>query len=358
MTRERYPSGATALRDSTERGGGVESGAAEPTAWLLDPALAVTVTSGRTLLLESGPTIHRIAHAAVVEVAEALFAGSGPEVTIPETLSARDQDVARQLMSAIENTGHAVRRTPEMDDLAPIGLFFEARRRAGGLLSFTEYRDLLRQASVRVVGTGGLSEAIRDELAGTGIDRPTSTGEQAARPADVIVYVADGEHARDVGAFNRARIDDETRTPWLLVQPFDGARAFVGPLIAPEVSACAECYRLRRLSNFPDGDVSQELEDAVTLAVGQVARASSLSHVFVVGMVAQVVLDFVLSGFDGPTSTPGFVRVLTNTATELSVTSHRVLRVPRCPECSAARGTGSPQIWFPVGVGGEVSQDA
>lgn len=327
---------------------------AAPDSWALDPALTMTVTSERALLLQSGPTIHRIANRAVVEVAETLFSAPGTEVMIPVSLPQKDRDLALELMAVLTNTGLAVLRGAEVENSSQTELYFETRRRASRPISMDSFLESLRSASVRIEGDGGVAEAIRVELARLGISIDNEPQQRAS--IDLIVYVADGDHAKHIGRFNLERLDDEVRTPWLLVQPFDGSRSIVGPLIAPETSACAECYRLRRLSNFPDDTVSSELEEATVLRAGQTNHPSSLSHAFVAGMVAQIALDLVISGFDGPTSTPGFIRVLTNTATELSVTSHRLLRVPRCTACSHARGTGAPQIWFPVSVTPEVSQ--
>ncbi|MDO5619152.1 TOMM precursor leader peptide-binding protein [Kocuria sp.] len=319
----------------------------DDTVWLLDPSLSVRLTETRALLLENGLTIHRIINSTVVDVAAKLFRQATGKVELPGQLDTPEASVAAELMKALETLGFAVRHPSDEQATRALDTYFDMRRRASRTLSLEEYVSLLGRTRVAVVGHGAVSAAILEAVENLGVYVSSSTT-QSQTKADLIIVVSEGDYARSIDQFNMARLELDDGTPWLLVQPSDGARALVGPMIVPGTTACAMCYSLRRTSNFPDDAVSKDLEKATLLTRGPASSANSFSHRFTVGMISQIVLDFAVDAFDGATSAPGILFALTTTRAELSVTTHKVLRVPRCPSCSPARGTGSPQIWFPA----------
>lgn len=126
------------------------------------------------------------------------------------------------------------------------------------------------------------------------------------------------------------------RLPWLPIGHFDGEAAVVGPQIEPPQTACFECYRRRRASHHPAGEV--------TLAAHPVAEAplGTRAVVHVLAALGMAMLhDRVArrSPF-----VPGAVRTVTFDE-GLQVGTEYVLRVPRCGACRPVATSGRAAPW-------------
>ncbi|MBI4305580.1 MAG: TOMM precursor leader peptide-binding protein [Chloroflexi bacterium] len=112
--------------------------------------------------------------------------------------------------------------------------------------------------------------------------------------------------------------------PWMQILPFDGDTSVIGPLYLPGQTCCYECFRLRRLSNseFPK---SHRLLEATPATF---PSAVSLDRT-VAGMAALLLLRWFASDHG---QLPGWAYTFQLNPT-MSLASHRVYRVPRCPKC-------------------------
>jgi bacteriocin biosynthesis cyclodehydratase domain-containing protein len=148
-----------------------------------------------------------------------------------------------------------------------------------------------------------------------------------------VVAPAPGE-VGGVAGWNRNALDQGV--PWVLVRPFDGLVVTVGPLVIPGESACYECLQLRLASHLEYGAELDRIE-SVPVAAGQSAGLTASSA----GLAAHIVLSW-LGTHDA--RLPGLLFVL-ETQPQISLTSHPVLRVPRCRSCSDAGLLAAPLPW-------------
>jgi bacteriocin biosynthesis cyclodehydratase domain-containing protein len=123
---------------------------------------------------------------------------------------------------------------------------------------------------------------------------------------------------------------------WLLIRPYDGRFASVGPLVVPGQSACYECMLLRRGANagYPD-----EIED-VEAAPG-VVMADAGFQALVTAVAAHVAVRWVV-GRDK--TLPGVLFAL-EAQPALKLDEHHILRVPRCEACSVAARAAPRLPW-------------
>ena len=180
----------------------------------------------------------------------------------------------------------------------------------------------LARARVILVGTGPVAEEAARLLPGR--LRRTDWDET---PADVELVVA-APAARDLpelAGWNERCLAAEM--PWLLVLPFNGRFASVGPLFVPGETCCYGCFVHRRASALPDPNDFLALERAPApypLGRSQAAALAGLAALVAAGWLAR--RDGLL---------PGAFFAL-ELAEGPRVTRHRVLRVPRCNACSPA----------------------
>ena len=230
----------------------------------LRPWFRVAEDGGR-VLLEYG-------HALVT------FEGRGAAPLLPALLPLLDgtRTVAEAAVALGAAAEPAVRRALEL--LAAHGLLTEGpplpaapreRCETAELLAATGPPDLspalaaarLQAATVVVVGSAlvGADVARLLRRSGVGAVVPAAWSAGAADAALAVAAPA-AEELRELEGWNELLL--EQRTPWLVVLPFDGRLAAVGPLYLPGESACHACFRIRRAATSDYRDELAVLERA------------------------------------------------------------------------------------------------
>jgi len=201
-----------------------------------------------------------------------------------------------------------------------------------------EIHRRLREARIAVAGETPQAAALARELlrAGTGLVEPVAWRAGALDGThDVGVAVAGAGELGELDAWAGSRSEDGLA--WLALLPFDGRLAPIGPFVVPGETACLECYRLRRAATTDCRDELRALEGSRAPA-----RDSSALDAVVTGVAAFALLRY-LGGLD-PTL-PGSFYAL-DVGVPLTLSRHRVLRVPRCPACSGVDTLAAPLPWF------------
>src|SRR5436309_12524717 len=104
----------------------------------------------------------------------------------------------------------------------------------------------------------------------------------------------------------------------MLVRPFDGRFAAVGPLVVPSESACYACLQLRRAANSEYGSDLDDVDGAPLAATCDSGVAALVG-----ALAAHLVLRWTV-GRD--TTLPGVLHAV-ETRPALAITRHHVLRV-------------------------------
>jgi len=218
---------------------------------------------------------------------------------------------------------------------APADLRAPARRAASAYgLAPAVAAERLRRATVALVGTGELRLDVVRLLAATGLRNLRRLGWRGRGRADLVVVTPAADELDRLPGWNRAAL--ELRRPYLLVRPWDGRLASVGPLVLPGQTGCYQCLLLRRGANSGFADELDELE-AAPLAAPPDAPAGSIA-----AAIAADVVERWLVGRD-PT-VPGVLYAVERQP-ELRLGAHAVLRVPRCPSCSVEERQAAPLPW-------------
>jgi bacteriocin biosynthesis cyclodehydratase domain-containing protein len=185
--------------------------------------------------------------------------------------------------------------------------------------------ERLRTATIGVAGEASAGAEIARLLLAAGVGNVQRRSWDDELPADLVVVTPGPREVAALDSWNRAALARRVR--WLPVRPFDGRLAAVGPLVIPDESCCYECVLLRRRANVAYGEDLAQIE-----AAPLVATADPAFEALVHAVAAHLVLRWI-AGHDR--TVPGVLY-----AVELQplpeITAHTVLRVPRCPVCSAA----------------------
>jgi bacteriocin biosynthesis cyclodehydratase domain-containing protein len=223
---------------------------------------------------------------------------------------------------------------PPPSDAAPPQLecaqFLAASHLAAG-----EDDALRRLGAARVVAVGARAEAVARLLRQSGVGEITRTRwNQPAADADLAVVAPSARELRELEAWNHAALGGVT--PWLVLLPFDGAYAGVGPLFVPRETCCYQCYLMRRAGNLGYPEQFWQLERAP-------ARFPSPPHLesLVGSLAAHVALRWLVAR---DPYLPGTFLALEQDPS-LSVRAHHVYRVPRCSACSDASVSAPPLPW-------------
>jgi bacteriocin biosynthesis cyclodehydratase domain-containing protein len=150
---------------------------------------------------------------------------------------------------------------------------------------------------------------------------------------DLAVAAPSPTELPGLAAWNERRL--ASGTPWLLVLPYNGRFASIGPLFLPG-DTCCYCLVRRRAAALPDPEDFLELEsEPAAYPVGRSLAAVLAGAAALVASRWLARKDAALAG--------AFVAVELDDG--LRATRHRVLRVPRCPACSPAAGMPSLVPW-------------
>jgi bacteriocin biosynthesis cyclodehydratase domain-containing protein len=200
----------------------------------------------------------------------------------------------------------------------------EALREAAlGGLAPSVAASRLNDAVVVLAGAGAVAEEAARLLPGH-VRR--SGWDEAPRTINLAVAAPAPRELPELEAWNERCL--EAGAPWLLVLPFNGRFASVGPLFVPGETCCYRCFTRRRASALPDPD------DFLALELAPAAYPLGRSLAAALGGLAATVVARWLARRDGSVAGAFFALELDG---GLRLTRHRVLRVPRCEACSPAR---------------------
>jgi bacteriocin biosynthesis cyclodehydratase domain-containing protein len=193
----------------------------------------------------------------------------------------------------------------------------------------------LAEATVALAGRSAVAEEAARLLPG----RVRRIGcDESPGGSDLAVAAPAARDLPELAAWNARCL--EAATPWLLVLPFNGRFAAVGPLFVPGETCCYRCFVRRRASALPDPD------DFLALELAPAAYPLGRSLAAALGGLAASVVARWLARRDGSVVGAFFALELDG---GLRLSRHRVLRVPRCEACSPAR-TEPPLVPWASGV--------
>jgi bacteriocin biosynthesis cyclodehydratase domain-containing protein len=210
---------------------------------------------------------------------------------------------------------------------------------AGGRITPSRAFDALEAARVVVVGSSALADETARCLRLSGIDRIERIGwgcdPEALADLDLALVAPSGEEVPLLCGWNALAL--ATGVAWLQLPPFDGRLAPIGPLYIPWDTCCFECFRHRRAAIIDWPEEYWELERTPS----PYPAAPAIDRM-IAGAASWLALRWL--AWRDP-FVPGVLHALEH-AGDLTLTTHVVYRVPRCPACSSARGLGAPLPWY------------
>lgn len=161
-------------------------------------------------------------------------------------------------------------------------------------------------------------------------------GQQEGTDASLAIATSDLGEADALVEASRAALRDGTRFLPAWISDLVG---YVGPLTYPYETACFRCYRLRVDSNNPACDVSRAVASEATADPAGRASAGFLPPMAgIVGEIAAIEAVKAIAGFV-PSDAVG--RLIQINLLSFTAAVRRVLKVPRCPDCSEAMARSS-----------------
>jgi len=293
---------------------------------------------------------------------------------ILQSFSGEQRDEAAQLLETLVRRGMVTDRPPATDADGLQSAFFENLGSHGA-----SAQESLKAANVCVIGKNLITRALVRSLAACGVGRIQLSGhphladdaglqgstetegdrlfiynevppEEALHDVSVLCAASDFGEVDALLQVNRLSI--RLSKPFLPVWLSD-MKGYVGPLNYPHDTACFRCYRLRADSNNSNYDVTRALRRHIStdarpgMATGLLPPMASVLGEIAAMEIVKHIGQFV------PVDTIG--RIIEINLLSFSSVARRVLKVPRCPDCSdvtvrsAVAVTHGPQI--PQGTG-------
>jgi bacteriocin biosynthesis cyclodehydratase domain-containing protein len=283
------------------------------------------VEDGDRLLLEHARSVVVLEGGAVRSLLPELLPlldGSRTGAELGDALGAAVRPAVQRALELLDGHGLLVDGPPvdSRDEVAAGALAVAASYRLGP----AEAGRRLRAAKVAIVGESRVGRTVARLLRRCGIGSLERLGWAPDAQLDLAVVAPGPSEVGRLESWNTAALDRGVR--WLMLRPFDGATATVGPLVVPGESPCHSCLLLRLGGHLEYGSDFARIE-RTPLAV----EAGAPLETIAAGVAAQLVLGWV-AGHDS--RLPGLVHVL-ESGPPLVLSAHPILRVPRCPACSA-----------------------
>lgn len=141
-------------------------------------------------------------------------------------------------------------------------------------------------------------------------------------------------------ALNRAAMT--TGLPWTIIGDVRGFGITVGPTIQPHVTACFHCFEVRLKANLRDIEAFSRVERHVVNGGDDVDFGSfAPSNQIAAHICAMEIRDQILSNRLAQT----FGNMLVVDLENYSISSHAVLKLPRCPACSNIDQKAKVRAW-------------
>lgn len=141
-------------------------------------------------------------------------------------------------------------------------------------------------------------------------------------------------------ALNRAAMT--AGAPWTVVGDVRGFGITVGPTMQPHVTACFHCFEVRVKANLRDIEGFSRVEQHVVNSGDDVDFGSfAPSNQIAAHICAQEVRDQILSNRLAQT----FGNMLVVDLENYNISSHAVLKLPRCPACSNIEQKAKVRAW-------------
>jgi bacteriocin biosynthesis cyclodehydratase domain-containing protein len=345
----------TVSKDSTENAPPRLSG---EKSWLVNSDARV-LTSGDEVLIRQGGLVRRCVGQGVRNFVTALLgkAENGRIDLDPSVVDAARRPRLDWVFDQLVDAGLLIELTESDCGGELASVTFGLWRRAGGTIDRTEIAERLRTRTVNIVGSGALAERLRTCCHEVGLQLMDLHYDSDAT-SSVTVVVGGYEEDPVLEEWNKRALAAGPDHPWLAVIPYDGEHATVGPWMVPGESACYRCYRLRRASVFPDESVSVTLAGATAadLSLDRSSRYPGL-NLMQVGLIVDHLVEHIGLERQAWQSLPGGLTTIAIGPRGIETDRHRVLRVPRCPQCSPMSGRGYPQVWFSQSVGTPTSSE-
>lgn len=194
----------------------------------------------------------------------------------------------------------------------------------------------LRDLRIAVRGAGAAAAALVATLAAAGIEVSAGGAVEAEPVGDAFdVLVPAPEELPSLEAWNRQALHGQRS--WMVVLPFDGLAAFVGPIFVPGETACFECFRIRRGVN---GGFEEEFWALEPAAVRLVTPAPV--DAVAAGLAALLLLRWVAVDDSSLLSAACAVGL----GLVPSLERHVLYPVPRCPACADVARQAPLNPWF------------
>ncbi|WP_344982001.1 TOMM precursor leader peptide-binding protein [Streptosporangium fragile] len=255
----------------------------------------------------------------------ALADGSRSLDDVVDAFPPEEQEEAREVVTTLRSRG--LLRHDVGDD--PVARFWASMARLS-----PDGPGQVAKSAVLVTGTGRIAEALTRALTACGVGRVEARPTPAAGEDGWDLWCAAADGPADPALVDVARRALEARATLLPVW-IDDLVIRVGPLTHPFDTACLRCYLMRTDS----GDVWREAH-ALLRAQRSPGAGFLPSLPTVAGEIAATEAVKHLAGL--PVTACG--RVIEVSLVPFHSAVRRVLRVPRCPDCSGTARQGAPVI--------------